>query len=361
MHRSTLPTNAAQWNTKMTAAYPHHHHHHHHQHQQQQQQQHQQQSQYGSQMLTSIRLESASKMSFEQFLLLRVIATERKGCLEFYDECEKGRHITPEAMNLAKSFLDSYGSWQRYLDQVRENVSLEAKETHSSVVEGTFALVLHYQRRSLGMDKLPPADEPLAKVIIAEAPRVTRASAAKAANPQTPTRKERHASYAENVTGEELDDIYAIGLEDLGINETPTTTTSEKIGKLSPYSPVSGIQAKGYKAIEDEQIVNSALILLLQALSLHHPSVRGEWSLYRQGFILRDTSKEKIYEAQVDGVFRNTASAAPTMIAEVKPYVRQSSVTVYDKIRIQEGAQLAAWIGTQGPLTGPNTHSGRLR
>jgi hypothetical protein len=229
------------------------------------------------------------------------------------------------------------------------------------MVEGTFALVLHYQRRSLGLNKLPPNDDSLVKVIIAETPRETRASSAREANPQTPTRRKLHAPYIDNLEEEENGDDIVVDMGDLSINDTPQTTTSQKIGKLSPYSPVSGIQARRFKAIEDEQIVNLALILLLQALSVHHPSIPGEWSLYRQGFILQDTPKTKVFEAHVDGVFRDAASATPTMIAEVKPYVRQSTVAVHDKIRILEAAQFVAWIGTQGPLVGPNAQSGRFR
>ena len=319
----------------------------------------------------AIRLNSASKMDFDQFLLLRVLWGKRNNAENLHKECTGGKHVSLGSLQSAKSFLDSFSSWQNYIEQIRDNTSLKAGEYHQKNsrsdpdvpnprrIEGTFATVLHYQRRSDQMEKLAPIDDLSLKVIVAESP--VKANQARPAgsriDPQTPTRKVPKPSFQGDE--DELDEL-AEEFEDFSMLETPQTTTSQRIGQLSPFSPVSGKRAQSYEAIEDEQIVNSALILFLQGLSLHHPSVRGEWSLYRQAFLLNDTSKEKIYEARVDGVFRHANKAFPRMIAEVKPYLRLGSIETYDKIHIQESAQLAAWVGRQAletkNLSSPQTY-----
>ena len=115
----------------------------------------------------------------------------------------------------------------------------------------------------------------------------------------------------------------------------------EKSLLLSPISPLSNEEISFYKATIDEQIVNTALIVFLSALTLNCPAVKGSWSLHRAPFVAKDTSGNKLYEARVDGYLINPRGEI-TAIVEVKPFLREKEKK--RTIRIQEGGQMAAWI-----------------
>ncbi|OAA63884.1 hypothetical protein ISF_04593 [Cordyceps fumosorosea ARSEF 2679] len=76
-------------------------------------------------------------------------------------------------------------------------------------------------------------------------------------------------------------------------------------------------------AVKDEQIVNTALIILLNLLTLAFEEAQGEWSLYQQPFCMRDRNAEKVFEARVDGIY--TVEDKVVSIVEVKPYDRSDS------------------------------------
>ncbi|ATY65724.1 hypothetical protein A9K55_001281 [Cordyceps militaris] len=101
------------------------------------------------------------------------------------------------------------------------------------------------------------------------------------------------------------------------------------------------------RAVKDEQIVNTALILLLNLLTLTFNKAQGKWSLYRQPFCVRDRNAEKVFEARVDGIYE--VGADIVSIVEVKPYNRLHSVKVNSAISMQETAQMAAWISQFPP------------
>jgi len=56
--------------------------------------------------------------------------------------------------------------------------------------------------------------------------------------------------------------------------------------------------------------------------------------------------RKKIFEARVDGVLRTHQGLEIKAIAEVKPYLRRQGRY---EIRMQEAAQMAAWICTNPP------------
>ncbi|KAF9775865.1 hypothetical protein IL306_006007, partial [Fusarium sp. DS 682] len=121
---------------------------------------------------------------------------------------------------------------------------------------------------------------------------------------------------------------------------------SDPLRTLSHHSPLSGEIAKQYQSIEDKQIVNTALILFLNALTLRCDSVNGAWTLYRKPFVVKALA-EKVYEARVDGLLQVKGDTCA--IVEVKPYIRYGSEKILDKIRMQETAQMAAWIAQDPP------------
>ncbi|KAK3325242.1 hypothetical protein B0H66DRAFT_599418 [Apodospora peruviana] len=72
--------------------------------------------------------------------------------------------------------------------------------------------------------------------------------------------------------------------------------------------------------------------------------MENEWSSIRQGFTVSDKSGKEVYVAEVDGLLRVASTEEPRIIVEVKPNVRRFSDSTYDKIRMQEATQMAAWI-----------------
>src|SRR5947207_3451653 len=48
---------------------------------------------------------------------------------------------------------------------------------------------------------------------------------------------------------------------------------------LGPLTPSSALAAGSIPAANDEQIVNTALILFLNTVTMHHPAVRADWTL----------------------------------------------------------------------------------
>ncbi|EJT79392.1 hypothetical protein GGTG_04476 [Gaeumannomyces tritici R3-111a-1] len=75
---------------------------------------------------------------------------------------------------------------------------------------------------------------------------------------------------------------------------------------VSPV-PVTAEEAKQLKAGLDEQIVNSALVMFLIAITIHHKGVKGAWSPHRHPFTIytgQPSRENKIFTAVVDGRLR---------------------------------------------------------
>ncbi|KAK2679949.1 hypothetical protein RAB80_005130 [Fusarium oxysporum f. sp. vasinfectum] len=139
----------------------------------------------------------------------------------------------------------------------------------------------------------------------------------------------------------------------LDLDSDTSSLNSDPLGPLSYHSPLSGEVGKQYQSIEDEQIVNTALVLFLNALTLHCDYAQGAWTIYRKTFVVK-ASATKVYEARVDGLLR--VKDRTCAIVEVKPLIRYGSEKTLDKIRMQETAQMAAWIAQDPPvLKKPNT------
>ncbi|OCL14841.1 hypothetical protein AOQ84DRAFT_425314 [Glonium stellatum] len=100
------------------------------------------------------------------------------------------------------------------------------------------------------------------------------------------------------------------------------------------------------KAANDEQIVNTALILLLNTVTMFHPSVHADWAIDRKIFHFGD-----FFEARTDGLLKIAGVEVPLAIVEVKSHLREGNI---NQIQMQESAQMAAWLynyPNQGLLT----------
>ncbi|KAF3407258.1 hypothetical protein DPV78_000580 [Talaromyces pinophilus] len=93
-----------------------------------------------------------------------------------------------------------------------------------------------------------------------------------------------------------------------------------------------------YPPTKDEQIVNTALIVLLNVLTIHLESFSSKWTLHRKTFIAAFGDAE--FEARTDG-YLNDHRDNPSIIVEVKPVMRSTKLSA---IRMQENAQMVAWI-----------------
>lgn len=281
---------------------------------------------------------SGSKISNSQFALLRVLwnpGNEKRSPLELERLCNDGL-IQKRHLDAADKFLRDLAGWNAYRSSLRDESSRNHVTSAGNVAVdlGIFSLVRYYQHLSTETAEYPEEENPPMMDKIAVSSR--RSDGDSEGRPVTPTPTDM------DQLGDKFDHV-ALRTPSSG---PPSTMSSE-------YPLVAGSQ-KMLRAVEDEQIVNTSLILFLNALTIHHPGVEGHWSLYRQPFTVLDAKKQKVYAAQVDGVFRLRKGAEDArVIVEVKPFARLKSLPVYIKIQMQESAQMAAWIATQPTLAPP--------
>ena len=131
---------------------------------------------------------------------------------------------------------------------------------------------------------------------------------------------------------------------------------------ISPFTPLTGELSHAFKSISDEQIINMALLLYLQALLIHFYGIGADWTPERRALIVRKNDGQKVYEARVDGFLRyQRDEKTPIMaIVEVKPSTRDPEIGV-NPTRMQESAQMAAWICQHPPTLSELTSRGIFR
>ncbi|GAM91164.1 hypothetical protein ANO11243_092110 [Dothideomycetidae sp. 11243] len=304
-------------------------------------------------------ISSASKIAFAQFLRLQILSPKTQTAHMF--QTWSKLWLKPQNLKKARSFLQELGCWREYLSSITDGTD---RDTHGDLFKAlqTFALVRQHQVESLGLVNAATSDS--AKILFTGA-KTRSQSTRRAPITPTPTRSSRRRG-ASGITR-------ALAHFHLEEEEQPQSspgwiTDSELL--LTPASPIRGLAAKDYKATRDESIVNTALCDLLAALILHCRDIRGHCSQWRAPFIVRNRGGGKIFEARVDGVLESRPHGSIFAILEVKPFLRGHSKTSEDEIRMQEGAQMAAWIAThpprladrdmgrywQGPLTIPFDH-----
>lgn len=147
-------------------------------------------------------------------------------------------------------------------------------------------------------------------------------------------------------------------LAEVFISESPATNFH-----ISPQSPLTMDVARSLKDISDEQMVNIALLAYLDALLIHFPYLKVGWTPERRAFTVKDRNTNKIYEARVDGFLRHRLDNEIIAIIEVKPCTRTINA---DAIRMQEAAQMAAWISQHPPTSSEHdrvvkTQGGKFR
>ncbi|CAI7564972.1 unnamed protein product [Penicillium glandicola] len=247
---------------------------------------------------------SASKIDLDQFLLLRVLWKPYENPAEIHKTLD-----IQSAKVRAAEMLRGYKSWSTYCN------SFERK---GGLPEGTFAIARHYQLEVVKTKDY--ADPRIFHTPIAN--RTRNKQAAKGDHLVTPTKTKGDLS-ALSIKSESSDD--SLDYED---PETPFQRTSPMPQELANIL---------YPPTKDEQIVNTALIVFLNALTIHF-SLSLDWTLHRKSFTAAFKGTE--FQARTDG-YLGDSYGSPSVLVEVKPVTRDKKL---DLIQMQESAQMVAWI-----------------
>ncbi|KAJ0425229.1 hypothetical protein BJY00DRAFT_308557 [Aspergillus carlsbadensis] len=269
-------------------------------------------------------LKSASKIGDEQFLLLRVIWKSHRKADSF-------RKALGQWLNRAQAELADDTCWKTYLGGLEKDRK----------PRGTFALARHYQAEACSEElkfKEECLDTPVAKHTRSHTNR----------NPPTdleslfgglsvedsPTRSRSTGLSTSLVpmTPPGQTSAYGIsyGTPDFSNEETPSPLQS-----LTPGP--EELRRVMYPPMKDEQIVNTALVLFLNALTMYQ-NLKVSWTMHR--IPLRASFNPHSFVARTDG-YLSDEEGNPLVLIEVKPVTRNTKLT---PIRMQESAQMVAWI-----------------
>ncbi|KAK2793826.1 hypothetical protein FQN50_009973 [Emmonsiellopsis sp. PD_5] len=262
-----------------------------------------------TQTIHSIQLKSASRGSREQFLLLRVLWKDHTSSefLRFFN--------LNQWLPVAKDKLGNLSSWRKYYQSFT-----------SPIPEGTFAPARHYQ---LEVSKTEQRDFG-SGVVFTPKVHLTRSRTQAAQLPirqpdftsTTPLRKPNQA-FETPCVDDEAD------TSPLGFSASPP----------SHWSTINPDDEFMYPPTKDEQIVNTALLVFLDSITLHF-DLPVSWSLHRMALTAEFTNAK--FEARTDGYLADCDGDIKAII-EVKPVLRQ---TKEPQIRIQESHQIVAGLLT---------------
>lgn len=263
------------------------------------------------------KYKSGSKIETNQFLLLRVLWGGDMLAHEFRSRQENW--INSSCYWKAQVIIKKMESFRLYLQ------SFESKDLVPFPDLGTFSLVRFYQ---LSVESTHLNESASAKFTpIAKRTRFALAQSnqrREELNTSPTPVIQSEAAYDNNPSTPDID------MSKLTLSETET------LSETSDCTPFSGAPA------EDEQIVNTALVSFLNAVTMHH--VRTvEWSLHRKSFRIGERGGRG-FEARVDGTLRRRGGEKEVLaIVEVKSANRSKYLNA---IRMQEAAQMAAWISS---------------
>ena len=284
---------------------------------------------------------SASKISHNQFLLLRILWVKRTKHAELIGDSIHGL-VTSEHYEKAKQELKAQKDWCQYLDSFTNGTVLPGTDAFPQM--GTFSIVRHYQRLCDGIDILP---------FESSSPKISsRTRAAKLAEERLEEQTNAVEKRAEQRRITQVSPTHISSRMDrmqispkappnppvFDPDSSAESSTSEWFSTSIPGGP-------NKPALKDEQIVNTALLIFLMALPLHF-DIPATWTIHRHGFIF-GKGDDKVFEARVDGCLLSKVDEKIKAIVEVKAATRDIGLA---PIRRQEGAQMAAWISSEPDL-----------
>lgn len=282
------------------------------------------------QTIHGAELASASKFEHKQFLLLRVLWVP--GDVEDLPRLLPGIN---EWILKAKTMLKTYKSWNTYWQRF----------TLPDIGEGNFTVARHYQ---LEVTNTKDETNPLTLATpIAHRTR-SRELARKLADMhlETPS-KSNNASKALSAEDFQLDDpsdLPETPIPETPIPETPSPESPSPFQVITPAP--KELENVLYPPTKDEQIVNCALVIFLNALTIPF-RLANNWTLHRKVF--KAMFDDASFEARTDGYLDDRQGKAQAII-EVKPVTRSKKLNL---IQMQESAQMVAWIKSDDER--PNT------
>jgi hypothetical protein len=201
------------------------------------------------------KYKSASKIEIKQYLLLRVLWESNIPAGKFHSKQQNW--ICKGCYWKAQAIFKKMTGFYSYLE------SFDSKDLVPLPDLGTFSLVRFYQ---LSVESTPLNES--ASVKFSPVAKRTRLALAQA-NQQ---REELNTSPTPVIQSKAAyPSTPDIDMSNLTLEET------EILSETSDYTPFSGAPA------EDEQIVNTALVNFLNAVTMHHMRT-VEWTLHRKGF-----------------------------------------------------------------------------
>ncbi|KAJ5081461.1 hypothetical protein NUU61_009725 [Penicillium alfredii] len=274
------------------------------------------------------KLKSASTIDETQYLLLRVLWIESAAF-----QLDLNRFELADWKKKADSLLGGFASWHNY----RQSFS----GTPIDIPEGTFAVARKYQLQAA------QATDKILRPSVELSPRQTRSMTARLARQlaqahlETPTKSTGNPKYPRD--------------DDSEIDEDSGDEEEEEEEETPFYSPGAGeIRTLMYPQTKDEQIVNIALVDFLNALTMHFRSA-NDWSIHRVAF--KATFTHASFEARTDGYLEDSKKDGKARaLIEVKPMIRADKIK---PIRMQEAAQMAAWIKYDQDINGSLNKRGR--
>ncbi|KAI2714312.1 hypothetical protein CBS147354_7481 [Penicillium roqueforti] len=277
----------------------------------------------------NMSLPSGSKFKFEQFLLLRVLWKEHENIKSVLVPGMK------DWIERATEMLRQYKSWSTYCASF---------QTPEDSPEGTFAIARYYQREAAKTENkadpgtfFTPISARTRSAVDADKDLHKGLHGLSLGSPKTPSRPGR----APLPRLPDLDDELASDDDSIQHLITSTSTSPSPITLISPIP--AELRNLLYPRSKDEQIVNTALIVFLNALTIHFP-LSLKWTLHRKAFVALFENTQ--FEARTDG-YLDSPGGNPKVIIEVKAALRSSNLL---PIQMQESAQMVAWIKSDTEL-----------
>lgn len=257
---------------------------------------------------------SASKFGLDEFLALRTLWVEKDlGTLQLsYGDFGM---TTLHAKEAADILTNHTPGWPEYLRCIQNNTARNSGDPLPTQAAG-FATVFHNQQEIL---KRPSNSN--------DEPKIFRSPIN--LRPRGPL-----GTFAGQVGG--------------GIASHDTPQTPQRAVPPTVFGSPFDVQSPPYKGIPkpapaaDEQIVNIALVGLLQGLTVHQRRC-ADWTIQRKIFSCGSKFHTAKFEARTDGALQRHLGQRCMAILEVKARSRAEQ----PQIQMQESAQMAAWICTE--------------
>ncbi|KAK4868430.1 hypothetical protein LT330_007152 [Penicillium expansum] len=250
------------------------------------------------------KVDSASKMSEEQFICMRVLWPKPKAAKEFpnFDEAMNDR---------ISNMMNDFPEFDAYIGHIRKGT-----RGFNDRAMGGFQLVMQSQRNVSTDRKVPGLESD--SVVIQRSVRVQN-------QPRpSPERTPRPSTERTGTPGSVS-----------ATSDAVSTTVATSIISTAADSDVP------FRQTIDEQLVNDALLLFLRILTVHLPDMRCEWSSIRSPFI-KTSFGANTMTARIDGCLVGVNTPEIFAIVEVKPRVRNRAK--WPELLWQETGEMVSWI-----------------